>query len=103
MSRAARGHVRGGLAHTQREVRIGAKQLEWSELYCCAVVSTACPKLFGRTPVATGYKGLLTKAVNTGSRLAAGIIPPANTGLAPGARIEQVVPEVPPVPAAHGL
>jgi hypothetical protein len=26
VSRAARGYVRGGLARTQREVRIGAKQ-----------------------------------------------------------------------------
>jgi hypothetical protein len=26
VSRAARGHLRGGLAHTQSEVRIGAKQ-----------------------------------------------------------------------------
>jgi hypothetical protein len=39
VSRAARGHVRGGLAHTQREVRIGARRRELSQSF---LKSTSC-------------------------------------------------------------
>src|ERR1700691_589005 len=66
---------------------------------------TADPKPLARGDVlvAFGYYWLVTRAVNTGSRLAVGIMSPLNAGLRLGATIEQVTPDVPPVPEAHGL
>src|ERR1041385_9188371 len=75
----------------------------WSELNCWAVVFTACPKPFARVSTDCGYSEFVTREVNAGFNIFAGMMLPANGVLKAGATIEQAVPDVPPVPAAHGL